>query len=41
MIFNETFLRKRDKTFFPSYQPLARADTQNKHGGGGSYIGEE
>ena len=34
MTFNETFLCTRDKTFFPGYQPLARADRQNKRGGG-------
>ena len=32
--FNETYIRRRDKTFFQGHQPLAGADIQNKHGGG-------
>ena len=32
MTLNETFVRTRHKTFFPGYQPLARADKQNKRG---------
>ena len=34
MTFNETFLYTRDKMFFTGYQPMARADRQNKRGGG-------
>ena len=34
MTFNETFLRTRDKMFFTGYQPMARADRLNIHGGG-------
>ena len=32
--FNETFLHTRDKMFFTGYQPMTRADRQNKRGGG-------
>ena len=34
MTLNETFLRTPDKMFFPGYQPMARADRPNRHGGG-------
>ena len=34
MTFNETFLRTHDKMFFSGYQPMARADRLNRHGGG-------
>ena len=34
MTLNETFLRTPDKVFFPGYQPMARADRPNRHGGG-------
>ena len=34
MTFNETFLRTRDKMFFTGYQPMARAERLNRHGGG-------
>ena len=34
MTFNETFIRTHDKMFFSGYQPMARADRLNRHGGG-------
>ena len=34
MTLNETFLRTPDQVFFPGYQPMARADRPNRHGGG-------